>query len=273
MSLENIEISFGLDTLRNVDIHSSIVFSPITILLSLVALQNATLNKEVFRGVESDNIEEHFKKWQYLKDGMKTKQMEIKVEANNSSSSITFKADWMYLFRDDALMDFHSKEGHSESVRSLPKEGIDEYKFTRDDVFKVLAIPYAQDPYWFLIFLPLNRFGLEQALQKLDTTRFESLIDDLNVDYVDLKMPKFIVKSSMELGKQLSVPWSLSHESRLQVDDWGTYPAKTARRWPSFLERPDNRFPVVFNADQPFVFAVVKDKYPLFLGVYSGTNP
>ncbi|CAI5451365.1 unnamed protein product [Caenorhabditis angaria] len=219
------------------------------------------------------------------------------VKANNLNgvdamlvNAIYFEADWRHKFQKDAAKpaDFHSSSTKKRSEQFL-SDSYYERKYASDDYFQMVLIQYKDKSANLAIFMPKKRFGLRDAMKKMDGKRFHDLIEKAVLEYVFLSFPKFKIEKQISLNTVLgnlglreifteSADFSgispglklsaAAHEAMIEVDEWGTRAAAASEVKIYGVSAPAG-VPIEFKADQPFLYAVIKDKVPVFMGIYT----
>lgn len=206
-------------------------------------------------------------------------------------NAVYFKAKWQTVFEKSSTIErSFFKSANDEKKIAFINSYMEDYDYAEDDVFQVLSLPYKDTSYRCLFFLPKEKFGLESALKKLDGKRFQGLASKTKPTYASIHFPKVDLKKEVELvpilaklgikdafqntadlsGMANGVKISDAiHHSIITIDEEGTTAAATTIiKAVPMSGRMEN--PIDFEADHPFVFAVVKDNHPLFLGAFYG---
>jgi len=147
---------------------------------------------------------------------------------------------------------------------------------------KVLAIPFQNHNFKFLLILPTKRFGLDEVLLKLKGNDLMSLISSLQLRNVsNLEVPKFKIDTQMDLKKLLSLLgiqdvfdkskadlkgisdealWvdKAIHKTFLDVNENGVEAAAATAMSICLMSMPfyADETPVQFVVDEPFLLAV-----------------
>lgn len=205
-------------------------------------------------------------------------------------NAVYFKAEWQGKFEKDLTIDreFHVQEGESRSIPFLNEYG-EHRDYTDDSLFQVLSLKYADPSFSFAIFLPKKRFGLIEALEKTNGEYIQNLLADLKNSYVDVQIPKFKIEKELNLKQTLEAigikqvfekTADLSgiadnthissgiHKAVIEVDEDGTV-AAAASAFKVKLEMMIMAEPTKFCADHPFLFALLFENHPIFIGVHA----
>ncbi|EFO99731.1 hypothetical protein CRE_19018 [Caenorhabditis remanei] len=206
-------------------------------------------------------------------------------------NAVYFKGKW----DEEFTLDFTSNEEFTtkmDGVKKIPflKEIMTDRGYSSDDIFQVLTLNYVDSSFKFVVFLPKESNGLNSALEKLDSERFQKLLQQSKRTYMNTEIPKFTIEKELALKSTLQ---SLgitdiftdqadlsgiaegikisdgTHKSLIEVNEEGTTAAAVTvvKAVPMCLRMDD---PVEFKANHPFLFALVRDGHPLFLGVFHG---
>ncbi|CAB3398391.1 unnamed protein product [Caenorhabditis bovis] len=205
-------------------------------------------------------------------------------------NAIYFKAKWREEFTKSGAEREFSKS--TNDVKKIPfmSSYMEDQDYAEDDIFQVLSLPYKDTSYRCLFFLPKEKHGLASALKKLDDKRFQELAGKTKTTYATVHLPKVDLKKELELVpilEQLGINDVFSnnadlsgmakgvkisdviHHAVIKIDEEGTTAAAAVvvKAVPMMARMEE---PVDFIADHPFLFAVVKDNHPLFLGTFFG---
>ncbi|KAK6114066.1 Serpin (serine protease inhibitor) family protein [Brugia pahangi] len=204
-------------------------------------------------------------------------------------NAIHFKGTWTVQFVDFATKQkqFHISENEVKLVPMMVKS--DTVPYYEDDAVKVIKLPYIGDEVEMVIILPRRRFGLSDVLGNLSGEKLFKYVNEATNRSVSIKLPRFKVEEKRNLNSALqaigitdafsgnanfeelfnnSLPISIGkiiHAGFIEVNEKGTESAAA-----TMIELEDRMSSSKnFNADQPFLFAIVKDlKTVLFLGQY-----
>nr|AAS13528.1 serine or cysteine protease inhibitor [Caenorhabditis elegans] len=214
--------------------------------------------------------------------------------ANNAFAFLVnamyFKADWQSKFAKESTTgrEFFTSEAESRQIPFLTD--VDEHRdYTEDVLFQVLSLKYADPKFTLAIFLPKQRFGLVDALEKINGEYIQNLLNDLKSSYVSVQIPKFKIEKELDLKETLEAIGikeifaegadlsgiadkvfisSGIHKAIIEVDEDGTT-AAAASAFKVQLEMMIMAEPTQFVADHPFLFAVLFENHTLFLGVHA----
>ncbi|CAI2352568.1 unnamed protein product [Caenorhabditis sp. 36 PRJEB53466] len=204
-------------------------------------------------------------------------------------NAVHFNADWLDKFEKHSTFElaFHKKEGESREICFLNENEIHR-DYTENDTWQVLALPYVDQDFKFVIFLPKEQFGLQKALEKLTGWSFQMLLVDLKNSYVNVRIPRMHIETEVSLRESLDALGvrdifsdsgdvsaiadglrisSGIHKSVIDVDEDGTTAAASSAFKPT-LDMMILANPIDFIADHPFLFAVLHKNRPLFMGTH-----
>ncbi|CAO4378362.1 unnamed protein product [Caenorhabditis nigoni] len=203
-------------------------------------------------------------------------------------NAIFFQGDWRKRFSEPSESNFSVSDTENRLVPML-RELRDNYFYNKDDEWEVIGIPFKDKSAWFAIFLPIRRFGLANNLKTLNAAKFHNLINNVYQEYIFLTFPKFKLDYQISLnqalgkfglselfteradlsgigpGLQLA---SATHKALIEVDQVGTRAAAVTEAKIYFTSGRSGD-PLNIRADHPFLFSIIKDNSPLFMGIYT----
>uniref|UniRef100_A0A8R1DZH4 SERPIN domain-containing protein n=1 Tax=Caenorhabditis japonica TaxID=281687 RepID=A0A8R1DZH4_CAEJA len=206
-------------------------------------------------------------------------------------NAIYFKGDWDEEFEGMSTRpeNFNQVSGKVQKIPFMHDYRTDRV-YGSDDLFHVAILDYKDPKYRFAIFVPKVKNGLAGALKKFDSARFQKLLSTAKRTYMNTFIPKFTVEKQVPLKNTLiklgitdifSDSADLSgiadhlkisdgaHKAIIEVNEKGTVAAAaTSVKAVPMMLRMDE--PIDFRADHPFLFALVHESHPLFLGVFHG---
>lgn len=206
-------------------------------------------------------------------------------------NAVYFKGKWQEEFELDNTgpRDFTIKSGDVKKIPFLTEREVDR-GYSADDVFELLTLNYKDSRFKFAIFLPKHFGGLDQALQELDSERFRNLLESSKWTYMNTQIPKFSIEKELTLKGTLTtlgiteiftdhadlsgIAENLkisdgTHKALIEVNEEGTTAAAATviKCIPMCLRMEE---PIEFKANHPFLFALVHEGHPLFLGAFQG---
>ncbi|CAB3398016.1 unnamed protein product [Caenorhabditis bovis] len=152
-----------------------------------------------------------------------------------------------------------------------------------------LKLRYADKRFAFHVLLPVTRFGLKEALEKLDEAQLLHTFTNNEQCAVNIKIPKMDIESDYNLQKTLEnlgienifkkhcdlsnlanglYISKISHKAKIRIEKEGTV-ASACTSFEIARKRRKTDSVVHFTADHPFVYFLTKDHHILFLGIYS----
>jgi serpin B len=167
-------------------------------------------------------------------------------------------------------------------------------KYYKDDLAKVIEIPYSGKQLSMMIIMPLEKYGMRKLENKLDNKLYESYNKSLYSTKVKLSLPKFKINAGYELNKPLSELGMKSafgknadfsgitdveelyisnviHKSFVEVNEEGTEAAAATgvvmRKTTAIMKKE------VFEADHPFIFFIKDNKTGSILFMGRVMNP
>ncbi|EYC33139.1 hypothetical protein Y032_0002g622 [Ancylostoma ceylanicum] len=176
------------------------------------------------------------------------------------------------------------------AVIEFVNESDEERLYAEDQDMQLLSLRYKDPSYALNIFLPKNRFAIEQLREKLDGAYIQHMFSQLNMTSLRISIPKIKIETDFRLEEALMAMnvsemfndsadltgitdslrlkvSSATHKAIIEVDEDGTTAAAVTlfKLIPRFAP-PES---VIFSADHPFIFILTKDKNPLFIGQYA----
>uniref|UniRef100_A0A1I7TAV0 SERPIN domain-containing protein n=1 Tax=Caenorhabditis tropicalis TaxID=1561998 RepID=A0A1I7TAV0_9PELO len=217
-------------------------------------------------------------------------------------NAIFFQGDWRQKFSEPAESNFSVSANENRLVPML-RETRENYLYSKDDEWQVIGIPFKDKSAWFGIFLPIRRFGLSENLKNFNAAKFHNLVHNVSSEYIYFTFPKFKLDYKINLNEALGKVGltelfteradlsgigpglrlgSATHQALIevcgmksslntddfQVDQVGTRAAAVTEAKIFFVSGSSST-PLNIRADHPFLFAIIKDKAPLFMGIYT----
>ncbi|CAB04611.2 Serpin domain-containing protein [Caenorhabditis elegans] len=140
-------------------------------------------------------------------------------------------------------------------------------QMAQDKEFKVLSIPLAGDAGKFVVFFPENQEEtIEESLKKLNTRKFQRLIDDLVPKFIHFELPVFKIQSKFFISENLTMTdRGLTHEKEFEV----CHGENNDFRRGLLMDRCEY-VPYIFRVNRPFIFCVVQNGVPVTMGIFDG---
>ncbi|KAM3728003.1 Heterochromatin-associated protein MENT [Dirofilaria immitis] len=205
-------------------------------------------------------------------------------------NAIYFNGTWETQFNDKKTHDeiFYVSENETKNVSMMAFEK--RLPYYEDNFVKVVKLPYIGEEVEMILILPKTSFGLRNVLENISGEDLLFYIDKAEQKLVSLKLPKFRLEADLnlkEILQEIGIVNAFSraadfrkltdqaisvsdivHKSFIEVNEKGT---ESAAATAVYLEDRIYWMPeAFFIADQPFLFAIVKDrKTILFAGQFA----
>jgi serpin B len=189
------------------------------------------------------------------------------------------KAPWQTPFQkaDSLYGPFQSTPSKASQVVYLSRKA--KQLYFEDDAAIWLELPYSNRQLTLLLALPKKKLELRTVEDRLSHAYLKKVVDGLESTLVDVKLPKFKLASTLDLGslisglgyselfsvgnysKMTSVPDTriskVLQATQIQIDENGTEAAAaTAATMETTSFMPEVMKPKTFHANQPFIFVV-----------------
>ncbi|CAP26675.1 Protein CBG06352 [Caenorhabditis briggsae] len=206
-------------------------------------------------------------------------------------NAIYFKGKWDEEFEMDLTSprEFTLKSGELMAIPFLREMETDRL-YSSDENFQTLVLNYKDASFKFAVFLPKVHNGLANAMENLDADKFQNLLNSAERTYMNTEIPKFSIEKELNLKETLQTLGiteilsdqadlsgiaenikisDVTHKALVEVNEEGTTAAAATviKAVPMCLRMEQ---PVEFKANHPFLFSLVRDGHPLFLGVFHG---
>ncbi|KAI6206971.1 hypothetical protein M3Y94_00976000 [Aphelenchoides besseyi] len=207
-------------------------------------------------------------------------------------NAVYFKGNWDDPFEEELTTDekFYVSAGKSHKVKMMKRHSFF-IRYTENEDVKVLSLPYVNGDARFLVYLPKEKFGLEDWVNKIDGGELLKLKGQLQTKEVEIKLPRFTVNFEIEMNnvlKKLGLlnafteladfsgitddPLFISesiHKALIEVNEQGTVAsAYSGRACGCAGGTPPPK--KIFYADHPFLYAIFYESHPLFIGTFFG---
>lgn len=198
------------------------------------------------------------------------------------TNAVYFKGKWDSQFEKEATRqkDFTVQSGSKVKCSMMNKQSDLNYAETAD--YQAIELPYEKNDLSMIVILP--KAGRMSAVENnLSTVKFSEIKKSLNSELVDLSLPKFKFDTSYDMNETLStmgMPTAFDsngadfsgmdgtknlfiglvvHKAYVDVNEEGTEAtaATGVGMKTTSIEMPQQ--PKIFNADHPFIFAIVHD--------------
>jgi len=208
------------------------------------------------------------------------------------ANAIYFKAGWMHAFEEGNTQDgsFYLLDGSQVTAPFMSQE--ENFRYAEGDGYQALELLYVGGNTSMVILLPeADRLDAFEA--GLSSTRMNEILDDLQMQNVRLRMPKFEFESSYGLKEILSAMGmknafeaadfsgingktdlfisEIMHKAFVSVDEEGTEAAAATAVIISLTAMPEA--PVEMTLDHPFIFMIRDNETGTILFVGRVMNP
>jgi serine protease inhibitor len=210
-------------------------------------------------------------------------------------NAIYFKGIWSTEFvkENTREREFNMHDGSTGQVMTMETEG--EFAYARREGYRVTELPYGRGNYSMLVFLPDEETGLDGMFDLLTPEEWNKLPEVLNMQTVNMRLPKFTFEYETELNVSLEtlgmtdafsesranfermadLPPGLNiyvsrvrHKSFVEVNEEGTEAAAVTSVEIRVTSTPGIPEVTWFHVDRPFMIAI-KEKYTnsiIFIG-------
>ncbi|UMM32803.1 hypothetical protein L5515_006480 [Caenorhabditis briggsae] len=201
----------------------------------------------------------------------------------SNHSSHSFTATWLYsyLYQKDLKMRFSLTNGKHKTLNfisantTLSERILEEsrtFRCAEDGTFEVLQVPLI-GKCDLIFFLPKKGQSLKDSIRELNSTRIQTLFNEMTVYNVHYAIPHFHMKSTFSyiVGREahkFHFKWVGSSYGS-QAREKKNLNRFRERRM-SFISPAIDRTPYSFIANRPFFFSVLDHGSPTVMGVYNG---
>ncbi|ULT86419.1 hypothetical protein L3Y34_006246 [Caenorhabditis briggsae] len=195
-----------------------------------------------------------------------------------------FLSDWSTKFdgAQTTKLNFHTNHMEKRQIDFLSSSR--PVLYSENNEFRVLTLRYKAESFAMSIFLPINRFGLREAIMGLNSVKVQNLLTRANEEQIHILIPKWKIECDFPLTDAMPLldvaemcgPFAelddiapgasisqVMHKVLIEVGENGT--TSTTDASCEYRCPPDN---VDFLADHPFMFLITKDLHPLFIGTH-----
>ena len=205
-------------------------------------------------------------------------------------NALYFKAPWASPFDEGATLPDNFYVSEAESVSVPMMQTLETLPWYEDNLWSAIRLPYEDGDFSMAILLPKERLSAQELSNRLSPELVTELLAKNNRERVIVKMPKFSIRSPMELRTALEhlgikqlfsseakldqisneplIITDVLHEGFIEVNEHGTEAAAATAlmvaRSAAFATTPK-----YFTADHPFMFMVLHESSgaPLFMGI------
>ena len=196
-------------------------------------------------------------------------------------NAIYFKGTWKYEFDKDKTYDsrFNLSNGNHTDCKMMKMQA--RLNYFEDDNLQIVELPYGNEHFNMLIFLPKSNDGLDDFVQTLDEAQWQHYLGQMKSDSGTIDMPKFLVNYKLTMNNVLKSLGmtnaftsgladfshinktadlfisSVIHKTFVQVDEEGTEAAAvTAVVFGTTSIGPGEDKIFHFYANHPFFYAI-----------------
>ncbi|XP_061393905.1 serine protease inhibitor 42Dd-like [Musca vetustissima] len=193
---------------------------------------NKLLAEHFYASAENVNFTENIKAAETINSWVATKTNQLIKDLMSGDdlsaetrlvllNAIYFKGEWEYAFPEEGTrpQKFYVDATNSVEVEMMHTYG--EYRYGKIDQLDATALemPYKNSDLYMLVILPNSRDGLEDLRIKLQSYSLQELRDNMAVEKVTVKMPKFKTEYTIELKetlKSLGIERMFSKDAELE---------------------------------------------------------
>lgn len=210
-------------------------------------------------------------------------------------NAIYFKGSWKNIFdkKDTKKDKFKTADGSVKDVDMMQKTKMEEY--TENETFSAISMLYGNGHYSMQIILPKESKSIGDAVEVLRNTEWNKFINSMNLNKVNVMMPRFDIEytrdlkpmltdmgagdmfsmDKAEMSKMSDMPaWvsSIIHKTKIEVNEEGTKAAAVTGAVVLGGSRHKENKTIEFKADHPFLFAITERNTGIicFIGQYTG---
>jgi serpin B len=201
------------------------------------------------------------------------------------TNAVYFKGTWKTQFDKAKTYEAEFTKSPSETVRAqMMSMGDKSFKYTEDDELQLLEMPYTGDELSMVVLLPKGDLSALEA--SLSSERLEILRGDASEQELPVYLPKFKFETKYMLGDMLAamgMPTAFTgladfsgmsgardlfiseviHQAYVDINEEGT---EAAAATAVVMKTTAIMDPLVFRADHPFLFLIMKGDTILFMG-------
>jgi serpin B len=205
-------------------------------------------------------------------------------------NALYFKAAWIEAFKKELTKDEKFWLTPSREINVPMMHHNDRMGYFENSEWVGVHLPYKAYDYTFVVLMPKRALAAEELSRRLSPKLFSQAMQEQEFTKVNLAMPKFKVRQSRDLLKQLSVygltrlatgdytdispngigsVGAILHEAVVTVDEGGTEAAAATAVVMTKAFNRDEKPAKDVKVDHPFAFALIHKptQAPLFLGV------
>jgi serpin B len=211
-------------------------------------------------------------------------------------NAIYFKGVWQYEFKKESTSDGPFYMDGTTTVTVPVMKQTTELRYTSNEVFSMVELPYGQGNYSMLVLLPNEGHSTSDIVGELTTDNWEMWLSGMAKNNVVLHMPKFTFEYKNQLNDELDAMGmgvaftdmadfskingtgnlfisKVLHKSFVEVNEEGTEAAAVTSVEISVTAYPGEPVYTPFYVDHPFVFAIRETSTGTILFLGSVHNP
>ena len=207
-------------------------------------------------------------------------------------NALYFKGEWTNTFKKSSTSDetFTNEAGVQSTVKMM-KESSKSYKYTENDVYQAVNMPYGNGAYSMTVFLPKKGHKVADVVDFLKKSDWNAVLEGMSSEALSLWFPRFETKYEVVLNDMLAamgMPKAFSSQADfsalsniplylylvkqnaiIKVDEEGTEAAAVSVAVFEKNAAPGPEFS--FHADHPFLYVITEASTGviLFAGKYS----
>ena len=206
-------------------------------------------------------------------------------------NAVYFKANWRNKFNKLFTKEAQFYRNNDSETKCQMMHRLDYISYKKTSDYQIIELPYLENKFSMFVVLPKSHQKLANLEKKLEGDYLSEIFSELESTYVDMKLPKFQIETSLnltqslqDLGMELAftssadftginqeIPLRISkvlHKAFIAVDEEGTEAAAATVISCEATSMREYPTPKEFIADHPFLFFVVDraEQTVLFMG-------
>ena len=202
-------------------------------------------------------------------------------------NALYFKGEWKNTFKKSSTTEetFTNEAGAQSKVKMM-KESSKSYKYSENDVFQAVNMPYGNGAYSMTVFLPKKGYKVADVVDVLKKSDWNSVLNEMRYESLSLWFPRFETKYEIVLNDILcamgmprafngsqadfsalsNIPLALylvKQNAIIKVDEEGTEAAAVSV---AVFEKTAAPGPEIsFHADHPFLYMITESSTGVIL--------
>ena len=194
-------------------------------------------------------------------------------------NAVYFKGTWAQTFdrEETAKAKFHKADGSTQDVDMMHQQ--DDFRYGSNDVCRLLEMRYGNGAFGMVIMLPQEGKSTRDVMASLNSEMWKQM-EQHSTEKVNLYLPRFRAECKYDLSKsglpELGVKAAFSpqadftgisarplrisgviHKTFVEVNESGTEAAAATSVQMELMSMPiEEKEPILFRVDRPFVFAI-----------------